>query len=146
MEIVMSQSNQSDLFSSKVLKLKFKIGSFHSSNRLILEDDKITITPSPYAIEETAVTCIPSNENWLEFSHNLEQLNVLSWDKSYHDPSILDGTQWSLLVLTESYEVDTGGSNAYPGNFDELIKTINRLISQEYFTLNYNRTSRYISG
>jgi len=142
----MSQSSQSDLFSSKILKLKFTIGSWHSSNRLILEGDKITVTPSTSAIEEAEVTCIPSNENWLEFSHNLEKLNVLGWDKSYHDPSILDGTQWSFLVLTESYEIDTGGSNAYPGNFDELIKTINRLISQEYFTLNYNRTSRYISG
>ena len=142
----MSQSNQSDLFSSKILKLKFTIGSWHSSNRLILEGDKITVTPSTSAFEEAEVTCIPSNENWLEFSHNLEKLNVLGWDKSYHDPSILDGTQWSLLVLTESYEIDTGGSNAYPDNFDELIKTINRLISQEYFTLNYNRTSRYISG
>ena len=48
------------------------------------------------------------------------------------DPSILDGTQWHLQIKTESSEIDTGGSNAYPENFNGLILAISRLIEEDY--------------
>ena len=143
----MSQPNQSDLFSSKILNLKFTIGTWRSSNRLTLENGVIKINnPPAWVDEEASLSYTPSDKEWLDFSKSLDRLDVVNWKVRYLDPSILDGTQWSLLVATESFEIDTGGSNAYPENFDEFIKTINRLISEEYFTLDYNRTTRYISG
>ena len=143
----MSQPNQSDLFSSKILNLKFTIGTWRSSNRLTLENGVIKINnPPAWVDEEASLSHAPSDKEWLDFSKSLDRLDVVNWKVRYLDPSILDGTQWSLLVATESFEIDTGGSNAYPENFDEFIKTINRLISEEYFTLDYNRTTRYISG
>jgi hypothetical protein len=143
----MSQPNQSDLFSSKILNLKFTIGTWRSSNRLTLENGVIKINnPPAWVDEEASFSHAPSDKEWLDFSKSLDRLDVVNWKERYMDPSILDGTQWNLLVVTDSFEIDTGGSNAYPENFDEFIKTINRLISEEYFTLDYNRTTRYISG
>ena len=77
-----------------------------------------------------------SIEEWNKFLESIERLDVLNWKESYIDPSISDGTQWLFQIRTESFEIYTGGSNAYPENFNGLIESINKLIKfDNLFTL-----------
>ena len=142
-------NNQQDQSESdhrpKIIDIEFNIGSWDAKKKLILEDGKILLFLNSMD-DSPVVNHSPSDQKWIEFSKSLDQLKISNWQKSYHDPRILDGTQWYLKILSNSSEIISGGSNAYPENFDEFIKTINRLISEEYFTLDYNRATRYISG
>ena len=140
----MSQQDQSDYdHFFKILSLEFTLGSWRSSSRLILEDSEITVTPTPWAFNDAVITYSPSNEEWNKFLESIVRLDVAHWKRSYMDPSILDGTQWHLQIKTESSEIDTGGSNAYPENFNGLIKSFNKLINNDYFSLGYANTPRY---
>ena len=135
----MSYQNQSDSnHFSKILELEFKIGGFPAGqDRLILEGNKISVTPTPWARREAAVTHIPSDEEWMEFSQSLKQLKVWGWKENYRNPLIKDGTQWDLWIRTDSSEIDSGGSNKFPTNFNKFIKSIDKLINQDYFEEDY---------
>ena len=135
----MSYQNQSDSnHFSKILELEFKIGGFPAGqDRLILEGNKISVTPTPWARREAAVTHIPSDEEWMEFSQSLKQLKVWGWKEDYRNPLIEDGTQWDLWIRTDSSEIDSGGSNKFPTNFNKFIKSIDKLINQDYFEEDY---------
>ncbi|SVE26822.1 uncharacterized protein METZ01_LOCUS479676, partial [marine metagenome] len=135
----MSYQNQSDSnHFSKILELEFKIGGFPAGqDRLILEGNKISVTPTPWARREAAVTHIPSDEEWMEFSQSLKQLKVWGWKENYRNPLIEDGTQWDLWIRTDSSEIDSGGSNKFPTNFNKFIKSIDKLINQDYFEEDY---------
>ena len=132
----MSQQDQSDSdHFSKIFSLEFTLGSWRSSSRLILEDSEVTVTPTPWAFNDAVITYSPSNEEWNKFLESIERLDVLNWKESYIDPSISDGTEWLFQIRTESFEIETGGSNAYPENFNGLIMSINKLIPLPCFTL-----------
>ena len=128
--------------SSKILSLKFILGSWPLGYKLILEGSEVKVTPAPWAINEV-MTCSPSIEEWSKFLESIERLDVLKWKESYIDPSISDGTEWLFQIRTESFEIDTGGTNAYPENFNGLIKSFNILINNDYFTQGYANTPRY---
>ena len=139
-----NQQDQSDSdHFSKILSLEFTLGSWRSSSRLILENIEVTVTPTPWAFNDAVITYSPSNEEWNKFLESIVRLDVSNWKGNYMDPSILDGTQWHLQIKTESSEIDTGGSNAYPENFNGLIKSFNKLINNDYFSLGYANTPRY---
>ena len=131
----MSQQNHSDSGQfSKILSLKFILGSWPLGYKLILEGSEVKVTPAPWAFNEV-MTCSPSIEEWSKFLESIERLDVLKWKESYIDPSISDGTEWLFQIRTESFEIDTGGTNAYPENFNGLITSINKLIPLPCFTL-----------
>ena len=140
----MSQQNHSDSGQfSKILSLKFILGSWPLGYKLILEGNAVNVTPDPCSFNNEPMTCIPSIEEWNKFLESIERLDVLNWKESYIDPSISDGTQWLFQIRTESFEIETGGSNAYPENFNGLIKSFNMLINNDYFTQGYANTPRY---
>jgi hypothetical protein len=142
--LMLSQKDQSD--SDHFSKIEFTIGGWDSSSTLILEGGKILVFPYPgfnIGNDSPAVNHSPSNEEWLEFSKSLDQLNVENWKRSYQYRGIEDGTQWHLKIQTKSSKIDTGGSNAYPENFNGLLKAINMLINNDYFNEGYQNTSRY---
>ena len=122
----MSHKNQSDSnHFSKILELEFQIGGFPKGHeRLILEGNKISVIRWEY--QQTVVIHNPSAEEWMEFSQSLEQLKVWDWKQRY-DSHIVDGTQWDLLIRTDSSEIDSGGSNKFPTNFNKFIKSIDKL-------------------
>ena len=42
---------------------------------------------------------------------------------------MLDGTQWSLLVLFDNgYAYVSGGSNGFPESFDSVVARLSRLV------------------
>jgi len=60
---------------------------------------------------------------WSELLDMLSDLHIGEWEKTYDDPLILDGTQWSLDL---EYDQDIKkrhyyGSNMFPYNFDDFL-------------------------
>jgi len=135
----MSQQNQSELNEFiKILELEFEIGGFpEGPHRLILEGNKISVTPPPWDDQSDAFSHRPSDEEWMEFFQSLKKLKVWDWKEDYFNEWIQDGTQWELRIRTDSFKLDSGGSNKFPTNFDEFTKSINKLINKDYFADDY---------
>jgi hypothetical protein len=57
-----------------------------------------------------------------EFLAGIRELHIGEWRTSYMNSDILDGTQWELTIeFSDRHKpFKTGGSNAYPYNFDAL--------------------------
>jgi hypothetical protein len=57
-----------------------------------------------------------------EFLDGIREFHVGEWRTNYMNPYVLDGTQWNLTIefSDEHKPFKTGGSNAYPYNFDAL--------------------------
>ena len=57
-----------------------------------------------------------------EFLHGLRELHIGEWRTNYMNPDVLDGTQWKLTIeFSDGHKpFKTGGSRAYPYNFNAL--------------------------
>lgn len=57
-----------------------------------------------------------------EFLDGIRELHIGEWRTSYMNPDVFDGTQWGLTIeFSDGHKpFKTGGSNAYPYNFDAL--------------------------
>ncbi len=57
-----------------------------------------------------------------EFLVGLRELHISEWRTNYMNPYVLDGTQWELTIeFSDGHKpFKTGGSNAYPYNFNAL--------------------------
>lgn len=57
-----------------------------------------------------------------EFLDGIRELHIGEWRTSYMNPDVLDGIQWELTIefFDGHKPFKTGGSNAYPYNFDAL--------------------------
>ena len=98
----MSQQNHSDSGQfSKILSLKFILGSWPLGYKLILEGNAVNVTPDPCSFNNEPMTCIPSIEEWNKFLESIERLDVLNWKESYIDPDQLEPETKKKDVLTE---------------------------------------------
>ncbi len=57
----------------------------------------------------------PSREQWEEFWCACDAIGVWNWSRSYDNPGICDGTQWSLKIKHAGHPMRCKGSNAFPG-------------------------------
>ncbi len=64
------------------------------------------------------VAITPTEEQWTNFWRAMETAGVWSWQESYDNLTMLDGTQWSLKLKYRERRVRCEGSNAYPGSAD----------------------------
>lgn len=57
-----------------------------------------------------------------EFLDGIRELHIGEWRTNYMNPYVLDGTQWELTIeFSDGHRpFKSGGSNAYPYNFDAL--------------------------
>ena len=77
-----------------------------------LVDDKTTITK---------VTI--SNGQFEQINTVLDRLEIDKFQEYYIFPGVCDGTQWSFTAYLASGKIlKTGGSNAWPGGFEEFIR------------------------
>lgn len=61
----------------------------------------------------------PSKADWQEFWDKLDRIGVWDWKTHYSEPGVTDGTSWSVEIDYNGRKLETGGSNAYPGQSDE---------------------------
>jgi hypothetical protein len=110
------------------------------SVRLVLSS--VFLGPNVYFAgydDEGKLAGIFYEKEWKEFCMNFLDI-VKEWKKeNYVDYTILDGTQWSLIVLTNDMkEIRISGSNKFPNNFGKLKKLMSpyprdRNIEEELF-------------
>ena len=84
---------------------------------------------------------ISEDIRWRKFWKTIDEINVWKWNKEYYDNSILDGTQWELLIKRKGRRKRRiFGSNDYPNEDNELLKlqiAINNLIGEDFFNIHY---------
>lgn len=115
----------------------FTYGGFHGGFKTILIEerdgfaDMTLIPPIGISIDGEMKLRITLNE-WQAIKDTLfNDLFVLSWDEEYSDPDIMDGTQWDLKITFDNRKkFKTGGSNAFPERFDELLEYLDPYFEQ----------------
>lgn len=77
----------------------------------------------------------PTPEAWAAFRAELDALDAWSWDSTYLNVDVMDGTQWVLGVEWDGRTIQSSGSNAFPGSpgpeygeqFERLIAAVEAL-------------------
>lgn len=87
----------------------------------------------------------PSDLQWKAFWFLLEQSGARNWDTDYSNPNILDGIGWDFKLTAPGLQIESSGSNAYPGSdsfeplpgspFDILTTAIGILAGRDVHTL-----------
>ena len=58
----------------------------------------------------------PTAEAWTAFRQELDALEAWSWEKTYFNLDVQDGTQWTLQLEWDGRTIESSGSNAFPGS------------------------------
>lgn len=90
------------------------------------------------------ITLTPQHNHWRPVIQELIDLKVNEWASEYNNHSVLDGHEWSLIVHSKNFNIQSSGSNAYPDNFDAVQGLIERaaLAPTPSFRTNYSRKPR----
>lgn len=87
-----------------------------------------------YRTDESQASVVPSVSDWETFWAALGKIGVWSWQASYDDPEICDGTQWEIEIdLGDgSHRVRCTGSNRYPRSFQQFLEAVGALVRQPF--------------
>lgn len=77
-----------------------------------------------------SVTLTSGHDKWRDIICQLVVLGVGEWKAGYHDPCIMDGSGWSLVVRSTELNRKSAGMNAHPPNFDAVREVIERAAQQ----------------
>lgn len=72
------------------------------------------------------IVLTPSHNEWDKIIGRLMDLGVGKWASVYDNPSIMDGSGWSLSVRSAELHIQSSGMNAYPVNFEAVRRLIER--------------------
>lgn len=109
-------------------KLMFRVSGFFQGfeTRTVTisgDDVNIHVDSSPFGRLPDLDLDQDFSRNKKEFIEELKDIRIGNWKKEYIDLCVLDGTQWELEIRFSNGRraFKTGGSNAYPYNFDQLM-------------------------
>ena len=119
-----------------------------TEKRVITHDgDRIVVGRTFYNGASDDGRLLYAGKTWTDLLHSLDSLHIDDWAEQYDDPDVLDGTQWSLDIAysKETEGAHYWGSNKYPDNFDEFMRSkrivyhLNNTLCNSGATNNYNR-------
>ena len=138
-----------DIEEFECIELGFVIGGFsHGIQKIIWDGSLLSTYKSDRGYEDLHFDCsyhdynlselyIAEDTKWNNFWNIIDEINVWKWDKEYYNNTILDGTQWELLIKRKGRRKRRiFGSNNYPKEDDRLLrlqKAINNLIGDNFF-------------
>lgn len=67
-------------------------------------------------------------DEYLMFQKEMKEV-ICDWEENYHNPNILDGTQWHIQFEEEHKKY--AGSNAYPENFDDMKQILKKYFKKD---------------
>ena len=117
-------------------------GFFGGSYRVALKGSDLHYFSRKHGkMMETVVT--PTAKQWEEFRSALDEIGIWTWRKHYDSPA-LDGTQWSVSIAYKGKQVESTGSNKYPGRgsvspsgytpeFQKYLSAVQRLVGGKDF-------------
>jgi len=128
-------SKEKNICESKIndiISFSFSNGGFfegYIERKIIYMDNKVIY--KQYSNKKLVNSIEINKEIWLDFIKSILNINILSWEKHYNNPNILDGEQWDINIKFHSGdEIEISGSNEYPKEWENFIEIINK-----YFTL-----------
>lgn len=81
------------------------------------------------------------------FNNIKERIHIDKWKNSYMDYNFYDGLQWSVKIkYSDKTYKKFSGSNAFPEEWDELMKMFNRYIKKATETEGYVCTTKEIAN
>ena len=109
---------------NKIAEVILIIGGFHYGHkqyRFQVSDTGALISESErYYGVLTEKNLTPDEVDKMQ--KRLHDLHCEYWNYDYHNPYVLDGTQWNLSICYAGYQPITyESSNAYPSNWNELL-------------------------
>src|SRR5436190_17757338 len=109
------------------------IGGFNGPSYLVeLHDGALTYTSGLRGARiHSSIT--PTPAQWRKFRETLDVLDVWHWRSDYSNETIRDGTQWQLTLEYTDRAVKTGGSNAFPKQFDPYLAAVQKLLDGKAF-------------
>lgn len=115
--------------------LDFRIGGFFSGVKQVkiwYEDGKLfrSYSGDLYDSENTYSGEVADADTKL-FEAKLEELKISKWKEEYVDPSVLDGTHWSLVYKEAGKRCrQISGSNGYPECWKGFIETLGMIVPE----------------
>jgi len=106
-----------------IYAVRFKIGSsrkgYTTRTMALVGDQLLKSVSHSSGLNEN---CKSEFLHWEGCSFGLYDLHIGEWKRCYHNPCVLDGTQWSLEIFYNNgrAKFECRGSNAYPYNFNRL--------------------------
>lgn len=76
------------------------------------------------------VVILPLNDDWQDFGDRMDEIGIFDWYGEYImncADGCEEGDEWELLLKLNGLEIESRGSNSYPGTFREFIKAIENL-------------------
>lgn len=104
-------------------EIHFEIGGYDIGNT----EYQIMFNDSSATLKITSLNSEPfekhySSEEAKDLQNAFHNIHVEYWNSEYHNPYILDGTQWGLAVKYKNHRNKVWtGSNAFPENWNELL-------------------------
>lgn len=104
-------------FSDPPRQLEISIGGYMGySYSLILNDGVLRYEECANGYQRLrTVDIVPTAAKWTNFWKSCHRAELWAWDEQYADEEICDGTGWSVEILLADREVNSHGSNDYPG-------------------------------
>jgi len=79
------------------------------------------------------------------FNKLIEKFHIDKWKNSYMDYDVCDGLQWGVIIkYTDETYKKIMGSNAFPDEWDELMKMFNRYIDKAVETEGHICTTKEV--
>lgn len=119
---------------SKIKVLKASVGGYFDGYlyaEVDLENLKTTWSFIHYEKEEIKKKTIRKSTAE-RFIHQLKMVNLLNWKSKYIQPGVLDGTHWSLEIITAEKSIKKFGDNQFPDEWD-MFCTIMKQVTGKVF-------------
>jgi hypothetical protein len=111
-------------------RLDITVGGFLGTTYRVLWTGRSLRYETHEGSKTTRTYVRPTAARWRAFWTSMAAVKLFSWEKSYVNPRVMDGTQWSVKVTRGTSTVRSTGSNAYPldGSGPEQTKEFARFL------------------
>lgn len=116
----------------RIKKLNISYGGYSSTHYEVNKHrNRLVFKTWDYHPFENRPVIVKFSSDQLE-SFVTQMIKIVNHWVPRYDSDICDGTQWTLVLQTDTHKYDIYGSNNFPENFDDLVRLI-RCINFEKF-------------
>ena len=131
-----NSSMSAKLSINNVVMMKAFVGGF--TGRSYQVEINMTDSTAEYKVLESGYTPLTEETIILEVEQMkkllrvLDKVDILNWDEHYDNIDVLDGTNWSVELMFNSTVFQTGGSNAYPEQWNKFCGVLEKVLGRDF--------------
>ncbi len=99
------------------------------SSNIELEDNELICRITGYGMDTIPEEFVVPVENDPDWEILVKFIRKLKWEPSYFMEAC-DGTGWEFEYADSDFSLKSDGSNAYPKNFRQFLRLLNRVLSK----------------